>query len=442
MGSQWEDRPLGWSPGPSWSGARGPSLRCRAYDSNSGCSLAASGLGSGPGCSLSCTSSSGWTASQQGGGEEHSVTLHCSRNSNQTGGGPTHVPLAAQPAGPGVAGAPAHRSPASFPPPLARDKDPGLSVCPTGIWKGGGARTGASSRLCRPSWTGNTPIGLGCQLPVPGLGNELLAAPHDSSPGRLRPRPAGPHPAQHLRLPGSTCDPAGEHASPSRSGPVLQARLRAQAAPAPLSWGGSAPGTSPISLWDTRAGPHPYCTGQGSQWLLEAAATVPPDEPTPPPPQSGCSCQDRRLELQVRWPAATARLSAREEAGPPLESFTRSSFPLHLSPGSAGSAALAPLALPRPLSDYNAALFAAPLHEAPACLGGLGLPALSPPAPPRCLISGPSSPAAGNPQRLQHESWSLDPGAEKARSCPKSNAGRGDPAAAGGRQGLLMVRQT
>lgn len=150
-----------------------------------------------------------------------------------------------------------------------------------------------------------------------------------------------------------------------------------------------------------------------------AAATVPPDEPTPPPPQSGCSCQDRRLELQVRWPAATARLSAREEAGPPLESFTRSSFPLHLSPGSAGSAALAPL-LSRPLSDYNAALFAActklpPVLEAWAFL-------LNPPAP-----QGPAHLLQGT-----HRGSSMNPGCqtqgfEKARSCPKEESWRSGP---------------
>lgn len=42
LGSWQEDRPLGRSPGPSWSGPAhaGQALCCRACDSNSGCSLA------------------------------------------------------------------------------------------------------------------------------------------------------------------------------------------------------------------------------------------------------------------------------------------------------------------------------------------------------------------------------------------------------------------
>lgn len=260
-----------------WDGPQGPAGRvhagqalcCRAYDSNSGCSLAASGLGSGPGCSLSCTSSSGWTASQRGGGGVRGGALRhppLLQKFKPDWGRPHARPLAAQPAGPGAAGAPPPQ-PCFLPSTAGQGQRPRAFCVPHRHLGRRGPPHRASSRLCRPSWTGNTPIGLGCQLPVPGLGNELLAAPHDSSPGRLRPRPAGPHPAQHLRLPGSTCDPAGEHASPSRSGPVLQAGLRAQAAPAPLSWGRSTPGTSPIRLWEPRAGPHPNRTGQGSQWL-------------------------------------------------------------------------------------------------------------------------------------------------------------------------------
>lgn len=106
-------------------------------------------------------------------------------------------PLGCWAAGLGWQVLPAHHSPASFPlPRLAQGQRPrAFSVCaPQASGKEGPAHTGASSRLCRPSWAGNTPIGLGCQLPVPGLGNELLAAPHDSSPGCLGPQASRPPP--------------------------------------------------------------------------------------------------------------------------------------------------------------------------------------------------------------------------------------------------------
>lgn len=106
-------------------------------------------------------------------------------------------------------------------------------------------------------------------------------------------------------------------------------------------------------------------------------------------------------------------LSAREEAGPPLESFTRSSFPLHLSPGSTGSAALAPArSFPLPLSDYNAgSVRSAPLHEAPACLGA-PLPSCASIPPGSSEVSNlcqcPSSPAAAQPTEVPaDESWLL-----------------------------------
>ena len=85
---------------------------------------------------------------------------------------------------------PAHCRPCFFPehwprlPPGGTKTQGSPCARPRGSWKGG-ARPApwASSRLCGPNWAGNTLIGPGCQLPVPSLGNELLAAPHDSSPG-------------------------------------------------------------------------------------------------------------------------------------------------------------------------------------------------------------------------------------------------------------------
>lgn len=165
----------------------------------------ASGLGSGPGCSLRCTGSS----SGRGPGPPAS-------RSGRVGAGRTlrHPPLLQKfkPDGGGVAGRP-HTSPlsypsaglgwqvlpasfpspglASMPPGQAGDKDPGLSVCPT-------RQPGpAAAPWAKLGWKHSA--SLGCQLPVPSRGMRCWR-PHDSSPGQCaRPRAGGPHPAQHLR---------------------------------------------------------------------------------------------------------------------------------------------------------------------------------------------------------------------------------------------------
>lgn len=101
--------------------------------------------------------------------------------------------------------------------------------------------------------------------------------------------------------------------------------------------------------------PHsPHCTGHSVGWDFSAL-----DEP-PPLPLPKVAAAVRTADWNCRYgagplPTSLPCLSAREEASPPLESFTLSSFCLsHLSPGSMGSAASLSLSLPRPLSDYNA----------------------------------------------------------------------------------------
>lgn len=97
-----------------------------------------------------------------------------------------------------------------------------LSMCPTEAAGGGGENwpsPWASSHPFELSWAGNIRLSLSCQLPVPSLGNEPLAAPHDSSPGCLHPRPAAPALLSTCGLPGNTCDLFG-------SGPALRPQAR------------------------------------------------------------------------------------------------------------------------------------------------------------------------------------------------------------------------
>lgn len=97
-----------------------------------------------------------------------------------------------------------------------------LSMCPTeAAGVGGLAHTMGQQPPFRAelSWAGNIRLSLSCQLPVPSLGNEPLAAPHDSSPGCLHPRPAAPALLSTCGLPGNTCDPSG-------SGPALRPQAR------------------------------------------------------------------------------------------------------------------------------------------------------------------------------------------------------------------------
>lgn len=172
----------------------------------------ASGLGSGPSCSLSCTGSSrgrgpGPPASRSGsggGGEERSSPSAAPEMRTRPGvapAAPRKSPRLHAASGAVVAGAP-HAPQLPFPPPQGaglapargtRDKDPGPRVCNPRGTPGQRPPPGPRTRL---GWKHSARPG--CQLPVPDRGMRCWR-PHDSSPGQLRPRPAGPHPAQHLR---------------------------------------------------------------------------------------------------------------------------------------------------------------------------------------------------------------------------------------------------
>lgn len=140
----------------------------------------ASGLGSGPGCSLRCTGSSsgrgpGPPASRSGrvGGGGLSVSLHCSRNSNQTGGGSAapHRSTRLPQRWAGVAGAP-RILPESWPPFHAAGP-------------GEGQRPRAVCVPHQAGWASSRPLGQagletlrspGLSAPCPQPGNEVLAA--------------------------------------------------------------------------------------------------------------------------------------------------------------------------------------------------------------------------------------------------------------------------
>lgn len=72
------------------------------------------------------------------------------------------------------------------------------------------------------------------------------------------------------------------------------------------------------------------------QQLADVSAGIFPlsMSPSPPPPQSGCSCQDRRLELQVRsWPAAhLPPVSVCERGSRPTSGILHSLLVLPLPP--------------------------------------------------------------------------------------------------------------
>lgn len=180
-----EDRPLGRSPG-AWP-VRAQCMQAKPFTAGpvtptAAAAWPASGLGSRPGRSLSCTGSSSGPsppASRRGRGgaeEEHAVTLHHSRNSNQTGGG-----------GPARAPRP-HARPLSYSqppgqdgrcsPPTAARLLPRMLASPSTNLRAKGQRPRApcvcapqrqlerrgrpapwaSSRHCGPSWAGNTRI--------------------------------------------------------------------------------------------------------------------------------------------------------------------------------------------------------------------------------------------------------------------------------------------
>lgn len=144
----------------------------------------------------------------------------------------------------------------------------------------------------------------------------------------------------------------------------------------------------------------------------------------PPLPLPKVAAAVRTADWNCRYgagplPTSLPCLSERKEAGPPLESFTLSSFRLsHLSPGSAGSAALArALSSPCPSPITMPAVFpqlprhGAPPHPPPSCASSL----------PHSMAGGgqatcPRPPAAAEPTqgagRMSPESWSTGPRGE------------------------------
>lgn len=186
----------------------GQVLRCRACDSQQWLQLGRLRPGQRARCSLSCSVAgrrgeglarqpTGGSGGGGGGALRHPPLLQKFKPDWGWRAGPSPAaPLESTrlltAAGLGVAGAPC---PLQAPLPsqnagLAFHQEgqrPRAPPCvhPRGSWKGGAgpAPWASRRRLCGPSWAGNTLMGPGCQLPVPGLGNELPAAPHDSSPG-------------------------------------------------------------------------------------------------------------------------------------------------------------------------------------------------------------------------------------------------------------------
>lgn len=242
-----------------------------------------------------------------------------------------------------MAGAPCPPQPlAPFPecwPHLHRDPGLPLPVPHRGSWDGRGPSLHLGPAAAPVSQAGlETLCWASAVSSCPQPGERAAGGTHDSS-GLPAPT-ARPALRSTCGLPGNTCDPLGQARTESPAG---RGHTQTQQQGSP---GGRQP---------QGQAPSPDCTGHRPQPADVSAGIFPLlMSPLPPPPQSGCSCQDHRLELQVwGWPAARLLpcLSAREEAGPPLESFTLSSFRLsHLSPGSVGSAALAPsLSSPAPL---------------------------------------------------------------------------------------------
>lgn len=176
-------------------------------------------------------------------------------------------------------------------------QDPAPHACPRRQReKRGTARTLSQQPLLRPSRPGNAPMAVRARLsaPCPQPGNELLAVPRDPSPGR--PPGAGPPPP---------CT-APAYCQEAHVTPRGRARRPLQGPDAPAgTLQGAGRGTRTAA---SRAAPRPRQLRTPAATADVSAGIFPLSKspsPSPSPPQSGCSCQDRRLELQVRrWPAA------------------------------------------------------------------------------------------------------------------------------------------
>lgn len=301
----------------SWHRTCGQALSCRAWDSTAAAAWPASGLGSGPGRSLSCTGSSrgrgpGPPASRRGGaGAGRSTPSPSAAPEIQTRLGVVGRP---SPSGrestqPSTAAAGPHS--------LPRTRRPTRAPCSSGK-RGHGPHPGpAAAPESKQAWKradGRQSQAVSSLSPARGTS---CWRHHVTRHQAARPGPAHPHPAQHLRLPGSTCDPTGAApADPSRAQtprPTLSGewgggtRTRIRAAPRPRQL------RTPAATADVSAGIFPFSKSPLPLPLPKVAAAV------------------RTADWNCRYgagplPASLPCLSEGEEAGPPLESFTLSSF--------------------------------------------------------------------------------------------------------------------
>lgn len=120
---------------------------------------------------------------------------------------------------------------------------------------------------------------------------------------------------------------------PSRSGTELGAQTE-DTDSLVLSWGASLPqaqacGRRPAGDPTPQTAPDISGKQQLSAGIFPLSRS-----PSPPPPQSGCSCQDRRLEVQVgRWPAAhLPPVSVCERGSRPTSGILHSLLVLPLPP--------------------------------------------------------------------------------------------------------------
>lgn len=322
----------------------------------------------------------------------------------------------------------------------ARDKDPGLSVCPT-------RQPGpAAAPWAKLGWKHSA--SLGCQLPVPSRGMRCWR-PHDSSAGqRARPR-AGPPPCSA---------PAGcqeAHVTPpGQALPGAPAGGCGQTAPGPALLGAALPQSPACGM--SQQGPTPDGTGHRRPWAAVGLRRFRSRWAAPPPPQSGCSCQDRRLELQVRaGPLPPPPVSVCERGSRPTSGILHSLLvPSPTCPpgawGQPPSLARSPSLAPLRLQCRQCSLSS--LHAAPACLRATWPSCVSAsPAPlsvqslSECTAGGGSrSPRAHllqlNPQKGPAGRILVVSKEEKARSCPTGQSQlRGPQQGTGQKQSPMAV---
>lgn len=225
-----------------WDGPQGPAGRARRTQAKpsaaapvtptAAAAWPASGLGSGPGCSLSCTGSSsgrgpGPPASgggMVGGCAPSPSTAPEIQSRLGVAQAALREPAPSAAAGPGLAGAPATTAPRPAWYAGPGTKTPAFRVCPTG--------TPAGSCLCRPSWAGNTLIAQAVSSLSPAWGTSCWQHHMIHHRAACARGPAAPALLSTCGLPGSTCDLLG-------SGTVLGAPASGTDRPQPSSPGGA-----------------------------------------------------------------------------------------------------------------------------------------------------------------------------------------------------------